>query len=108
MSDTNRQISQIMGNIASLFADSSESALRESQSRELQNRAIEQECRALDDQRKLEDYKLRGIFVLAVYVDGSLWNYFYYPSREKRSQAISNFWAPFFQEQSITWDYEML
>lgn len=58
------------------------------------------------DQRLLLDYRSRGIYVLAVYVNGDLWNYFYYPSREKRSDSISECWDPHFSATAVPWDYE--
>ncbi len=61
---------------------------------------------ARERQEQLLNYRERGIYVLAVYVGGSLWNYFHYPSENHRQEAARKFWPPFFREQGVSYHCE--
>ena len=56
----------------------------------------------------LDDYRSRGIYVLAVHVDGMLWNYFHYPSEDHRDEAANQFWPPFFEKLGVSWHIEYI
>jgi len=62
----------------------------------------------LEQQGILHEYRSRGIYVLAVYVDGILWNYFHYPSEDHRNEAATEFWPRFFNAQRLSSRCELL
>lgn len=79
-------------------------AIGERQERSEQAKRAEHE----EQQRLLHEYRSRGIYVLAVYVDGRLWNYFHYPSEDHRNEAANDFWPPFFNALKVHWRCEQL
>lgn len=58
-----------------------------------------------DRQELILGYRSRGIYVALIYVNNSPWQYFYYPSEEYRTEAVTDFWPKFFGAQRIRWDY---
>ena len=68
----------------------------------------QKENKQQENQAKLREYRSRGIYVLAVHVDGILWQYFFYPSEELRVHAVKNIWGPFFSKLGISWRSEFL
>jgi hypothetical protein len=63
---------------------------------------------SMAEQGTLLEYRSRGIYVLAVYLEGNLWSYFYYPSEEKRDEAADHFWPRLFSELGMHCYFEFL
>lgn len=62
---------------------------------------------AQDEEATLREYRSRGIYVLEVYVGGSFWSYFHYPSEEHRDYALNEFWPTFFRRLKVSFHCEV-